>query len=162
MRCVISSWGAGIWASSPRDLTEASRKSVWGSAVRSLREVVTQHDTECVAVIVIWITASARQTRAWSPAHKFEEYSDERRDTEAWWIMAPDCRILPDPNSVSGDSEPAVGRCIRTANLPGRQDFRTRLILAVTTDRSLARQASNLRGPLFNPVLYRLSYSEKF
>src|ERR1700746_1791977 len=41
--------------------------------------------------------------------------------------MAPDCRVLPDPNSVSGDAEPAAGRFIRTANLPGRQDFRMRL-----------------------------------
>ena len=49
--------------------------------------------------------------------------------------MAPHRWVVSDPNSVPGDPGPRVGRCVRPANLPWRQDLRRRLILAITQAR---------------------------
>src|SRR5215831_15392326 len=44
--------------------------------------------------------------------------------------MASHRWVVSDSNSVPGDPGPRVGHCIRPANLPWRQDLRTRLTIA--------------------------------
>jgi hypothetical protein len=60
----------------------------------------------------------------------FEEHSNERTHPKTKWPVAPHRWVVSDPNSVPGDSGPGVGRCVRPASLPWRQDLRTRLIFS--------------------------------
>ena len=50
-----------------------------------------------------------------------------------WHLIVGSCRIR---TPFLETQDPRVGRSVRAANLPWRQDLRTRLILAVTPERT--------------------------
>jgi hypothetical protein len=61
------------------------------------------------------------------------------------WPVVPHRRVVSDWNSVPGDSELRVGGCVRPANLPWRQDLRTRLILVAAPHGSALPRTSDVQ-----------------
>ena len=71
--------------------------------------------------------------------------------------VAPHRRVVPDPETVFGDTGPRTGRCVRPPGLPGRQDPRTRLTVKKGNHSSLQffmTEARSIATQLVTAVFY--------